>query len=106
MPTAPTPPELEEEVFQRLPGVRAVYLPPYPPSFFVKVAKAVHAGNGLVAVDVESSSPVMGEDLERVMQRVKAMEYDCKTGSKQPEPAYLLNLQARIAAVQRRLGNG
>ncbi len=45
-------------------------------------------------------------DLERVIQRVKAVEYDCKTGSKQPEPAYLLNLQARIAAVQRRLGHG
>lgn len=43
-------------------------------------------------------------DLERVIQRVKAVEYDCKTGSKQPEPAYLLNLQARIAAVQRRSG--
>lgn len=46
-----------------------------------------------------------GDDTERVMQRVKAFEYDGKTGSKQPEPAYLLNLQARIAAVRRRLAD-
>jgi 2-aminobenzoylacetyl-CoA thioesterase len=42
-------------------------------------------------------------DPERVKQRVRAIEYDCKTGSKQPEPAYLLNLEARILAVQKRL---
>lgn len=45
-------------------------------------------------------------DVERVKQRIRAIEYDCKTGSKQPEPAYLLNLEARIAAVQRRLAAG
>jgi glyoxylase-like metal-dependent hydrolase (beta-lactamase superfamily II) len=46
-----------------------------------------------------------GNDTERVIQRVKAFEYDGKAGSKQPEPAYLLNLQARITAVQRYLAD-
>jgi glyoxylase-like metal-dependent hydrolase (beta-lactamase superfamily II) len=45
------------------------------------------------------------DDIERIKQRVRAIEYDCKTGSKQPEPAYLLNLEARILAVQRRLAS-
>jgi glyoxylase-like metal-dependent hydrolase (beta-lactamase superfamily II) len=41
-------------------------------------------------------------DLARVKQRLRAVEYDNKSGSKQPEPAYLLNLEARILAVQKR----
>jgi len=45
-------------------------------------------------------------DVERVVERVRAIEYDPKTGPKQPEPAYLMNLQARIAAVQKRLQEG
>jgi len=40
-------------------------------------------------------------DLERVKQRVKAYEYDGKPGMKQPEPAYLLNLDARVRAIAR-----
>lgn len=42
-------------------------------------------------------------DISRVKQRLRAFEYDNKTGSKQPEPAYLLNLEARILAVKKRL---
>ena len=42
-----------------------------------------------------------GGDLERVKQRVKAYEYDGKPGLKQAEPAYLLNLDARIKAIAR-----
>ena len=41
-------------------------------------------------------------NIESVKQRLKAFEYDGKPGPKQPEPAYLLNLEARILAVQRR----
>jgi glyoxylase-like metal-dependent hydrolase (beta-lactamase superfamily II) len=40
-------------------------------------------------------------DLKNVMGRVKQVEYDGKTGLKQPEPAYLLNLEARVKAIQR-----
>jgi glyoxylase-like metal-dependent hydrolase (beta-lactamase superfamily II) len=40
-------------------------------------------------------------DLERVKQRVKAYEYDGKPDPKQPQPAYLLNLDARVKAIAR-----
>jgi len=38
-------------------------------------------------------------DLDRVRIRIKKIEYDSNDGPKQPEPAYLLNLEARIKAV-------
>ena len=43
-----------------------------------------------------------GGDLDRVRIRIKKIEYDSKDGPKQPEPAYLLNLEARIKAVAKR----
>ena len=39
------------------------------------------------------------EDVERIKQRIRAHEYDANPGPKQPEPAYLINLEARIRAV-------
>ncbi|MFP4444710.1 MAG: MBL fold metallo-hydrolase [Desulfosudaceae bacterium] len=42
-------------------------------------------------------------DVSRVIQRLRAMEYDKILEPKQPEPAYLMNLEARIMAVQKRL---
>jgi glyoxylase-like metal-dependent hydrolase (beta-lactamase superfamily II) len=39
------------------------------------------------------------EDVERIKQRIRAHEYDVNPGPKQPEPAYLINLEARIRAV-------
>jgi glyoxylase-like metal-dependent hydrolase (beta-lactamase superfamily II) len=45
-------------------------------------------------------------DLERVKQQVKAYEYDDKPGHKQPLPAYLLNLDARVRAIARLDGTG
>ena len=42
-------------------------------------------------------------DLDRVRIRIKKIEYDSKDGPKQPEPAYLLNLEARIKAVAKKL---
>lgn len=41
-------------------------------------------------------------DISRVMTRIKAFEYDDRQEPKQPEPAYLLNLEARIKAVGKR----
>jgi len=41
-------------------------------------------------------------DLDRVKIRIKKMEYDSNDGPKQPEPAYLLNLEARIKAVAKK----
>jgi glyoxylase-like metal-dependent hydrolase (beta-lactamase superfamily II) len=40
-------------------------------------------------------------DIVRIAQRIKAVEYDTNPGPKQPEPAYLVNLEARIQAVLR-----
>ena len=42
-------------------------------------------------------------DLQQAKKRIKAIEYDSKMGIKQPEPAYLLNLEARIKAVQKHI---
>jgi len=44
-----------------------------------------------------------GGDLDRVKVRIKKMEYDGNDGPKQPEPAYLLNLEARIKAVAKKM---
>ena len=44
-------------------------------------------------------------DHERVKIRIKKIEYDSNEGPKQPEPAYLLNLEARIKAVEKRMNN-
>ena len=40
-------------------------------------------------------------DQRAVMGRIRRREYDPKPDPKQPEPAYLLNLEARVAAVHR-----
>lgn len=39
------------------------------------------------------------EDVDRIKQRIRACEYDVNPGPKQPEPAYLINLEARIKAI-------
>jgi len=44
-------------------------------------------------------------DLENVKTRIKAIEYDNNPGPKQPEPAYLINLEARILAVKKQMTN-
>lgn len=41
-------------------------------------------------------------NIQAVMKRVKAYEWDGKSGLKQPEPAYVLNLEARIKTVWRK----
>ena len=45
------------------------------------------------------------QDLDRVKIRIKKIEYDHIDGPKQPEPIYLLNLEARIKAVAKRMNN-
>ena len=41
-------------------------------------------------------------DLEAVQRRIKAIEWDHNPGMRQPEPAYLLNLAARVQTVMRK----
>jgi len=43
------------------------------------------------------------QDIDRVKVRIKKNEYDNYDGPKQPEPAYLLNLEARIKAVAKKM---
>lgn len=43
-------------------------------------------------------------DIKKVMKQVKAQEYDPCPQPKQPEPAYLLNLEARVSHLARELG--
>lgn len=48
---------------------------------------------------VESLTEAAVGDMAVIIQRIKAIEYDSNPGPKQPEPAYLINLAARIKAV-------
>ncbi|MCF8033934.1 MAG: MBL fold metallo-hydrolase [Desulfarculaceae bacterium] len=47
-----------------------------------------------------------GGDLERVVELVKAGEYDHRPEPKQPLDAYMLNLQARVAQLAREFASG
>jgi glyoxylase-like metal-dependent hydrolase (beta-lactamase superfamily II) len=54
---------------------------------------------------VESCLIKESGDVQKVMTLVKAVEYDPIQGPKQIEPAYLLNLEAKVNAIKRRLEN-
>jgi glyoxylase-like metal-dependent hydrolase (beta-lactamase superfamily II) len=43
-------------------------------------------------------------NIDAAVNRIKKIEYDGKTGFVQPEQAYLLNLEARIGVVKKRMG--
>jgi hypothetical protein len=42
---------------------------------------------------------------EKAVARIKKIEYDDLKGPNQPEPAYLLNLEARVKAIKKRMEN-
>jgi glyoxylase-like metal-dependent hydrolase (beta-lactamase superfamily II) len=50
---------------------------------------------------VERFLETEGGDIPAVMKQVKAVEWDGKSGLRQPEPAYVLNLEARIKTILR-----
>ncbi len=54
---------------------------------------------------VETSLREEGGDVQKVIVRVKAREYDSIQGPKQIEPAYLLNLEAKVRVIKKRLEN-
>jgi len=54
---------------------------------------------------VETSLIEKGGDVQKVIAQIKAVEYDPIQGPKQIEPAYLLNLEAKVRAIQKRLEN-
>ena len=43
--------------------------------------------------------------MSKVIPRIKAIEYDPIQEPKQIEPAYLLNLEAKVKAIKKRLEN-
>ena len=55
---------------------------------------------------VESTLKEYDGDCQKVISRVKAVEYDPVPEPKQIEPAYLLNLEAKVKVIKRRLENG
>jgi len=52
---------------------------------------------------VESNLKQALGDMQQVMARVRAIEYDNNSGPKQTEEAYMINLEARIKAVARQM---
>jgi len=54
---------------------------------------------------VERSLAEEGGDVQKVIARVKAREYDPIQGPKQIEPAYLLNLEAKVKVIKKHLEN-
>jgi len=54
---------------------------------------------------VETSLIKEGGDVSKVIARIKAIEYDPIQGPKQIEPAYLLNLEAKVKAIKKRFDN-
>ena len=48
---------------------------------------------------VETLTEAAGGQQSEIIRKIKAVEYDSNPGPKQPEPAYLINLEARIKAV-------
>jgi len=49
---------------------------------------------------IETSLTEENGNVKQVVQRIKKFEYDDRDGPRQPEPAYLLNLKARVTAVK------
>lgn len=66
-PTIGEPPALTPSLQAALKHARIVYTLPHPPHWFEPMAQAAHAGDGLVAVDVEQSAPARGEDLQAAL---------------------------------------
>jgi glyoxylase-like metal-dependent hydrolase (beta-lactamase superfamily II) len=54
---------------------------------------------------VETSLIEKGGDVQKVIALIKAIEYDPIQGPKQIEPAYLLNLEAKVKVIKKRLEN-
>ena len=54
---------------------------------------------------VEEALNEYGGDVQKAISRVKAIEYDPIKGPKQIEAAYLLNLEAKIKAIKKRMQN-
>jgi sugar/nucleoside kinase (ribokinase family) len=64
------PPRLTSQVLEALGKTRWVYTLPYGLNWLNQMAEVVHAAHGRVAVDLESSSPLRGADLQQALRQV------------------------------------
>ena len=67
VPTTTGPPILSPEALDLAGRASAVYTMPQPIEWFRKLADRVHTGGGMIAVDVEASSPVRTPELEIIL---------------------------------------
>ncbi|RJX35060.1 MAG: MBL fold metallo-hydrolase [Desulfarculus sp.] len=89
---------LEVEVLCQ--GHHQVYVGPEVPRFLARsLAAAQEFRDWVLALLAQE-----GGRVERVMQLVKAGEYDTRTSHRQPLPAYLLNLRARVTHLAQAAG--
>ena len=69
VPTSLGPPDLSTEALSLAGKSSVVYTLPQPMDWFGNLADIVHEGGGVVAVDIEASSPVHGDELCSVLKR-------------------------------------
>jgi sugar/nucleoside kinase (ribokinase family) len=69
VPTSPAPPKLDAKFFAALEDTKIVYTQPQPLEWFTPIADAVHAGGGVMAVDVEANTLVKGKQLEEILRK-------------------------------------
>ena len=92
----PEPPPLEESTLEALRNSRVGYALARPPEWFERFAGAVHAGGGLVAVDLESTSPAVGSDLTAAL-RLTDILFTNRGGLNLLAPGFALEEAARFA---------
>ena len=68
VPTSPGPPSLDPGIFSKVSEAAVVYTLPQSIEWFAPLADAAHAGGGMIVVDVESSAPVQGAELEEIVR--------------------------------------
>ncbi len=67
--TLPGPPPLTPAVRAAIAQAKIVYCMPYSLGWVCELAQAVHAGEGRVALDIESSCPLQGEALTAALRQ-------------------------------------
>jgi glyoxylase-like metal-dependent hydrolase (beta-lactamase superfamily II) len=83
-------------------GHRLVYTGTDVPSFFERSLEAA----AIFRETVEKILLEEGGDISRTVARIKAQEYDPLPHPKQPEPAYLINLEARVKHLALKMNEG
>lgn len=68
------------------------------PVYFLDSPQPVLFDSGFVALAQD------GGDIGRTIRRVKEIDWDPRTGFKQPLPAYMLNLEARVKLLAKEAG--